>query len=309
MTQNPTSYRREFRRSRQHLWIGILTLGLGFASGQALGLVAGGVLYALAHLYVPDFGWFRRKIDARRQAEAEAELAGMANERVQQLEAILATLSPARRKQYDALWSVCRDIEKASFESQQGALALSIESRLRKLDDLLWAYARLLAIEQDMDIYLEAERKEQLPESCATLEREIETLAAELTASKDNAPAQETRRKLLLSRRDRLDAIRQRLMRIDQARANQELVRSEQSRLVEQVKLIRADALASKNPEILTARIDLSIEHLAQTNRWLAELSEFKDLTQGIVPASKNAEGETASEGRQKTPHATNEAS
>ena len=36
--------------------------------------------------------------------------------------------------------------------------------------------------------------------------------------------------------------------------------------------------MATKNAEALTARIDATVEHLDQTNKWLSELDEFKDL-------------------------------
>jgi hypothetical protein len=69
-----------------------------------------------------------------------------------------------------------------------------------------------------------------------------------------------------------------RRQRIDQAQENLALVLSEQDRLDQQIKLIRADAVATKNAEALTARIDATVEHLDQTNKWLSELDEFKDL-------------------------------
>ena len=40
-----------------------------------------------------------------------------------------------------------------------------------------------------------------------------------------------------------------------------------------------------KNAESLTARIDATVEHLDQTNKWLAEMDEFKDLV-GDMPAT-----------------------
>src|SRR5262249_38665305 len=64
------------------------------------------------------------------------------------------------------------------------------------------------------------------------------------------------------------------------------LVVSEQERLDQQIKLIRADAVATKNAEALTARIDATVEHLDQTNKWLAEMDEFKDLI-GDMPATE----------------------
>jgi hypothetical protein len=64
------------------------------------------------------------------------------------------------------------------------------------------------------------------------------------------------------------------------------LVVSEQERLDQQIKLIRADAVATKNAEALTARIDATVEHLDQTNKWLSELDEFKDLV-ADMPATE----------------------
>ena len=61
---------------------------------------------------------------------------------------------------------------------------------------------------------------------------------------------------------------------------------SEQERLDQQIKLIRADAVASKNAETLTARIDATVEHLDQTNKWISEMDEFKDLV-GDLPSTE----------------------
>ncbi len=95
----------------------------------------------------------------------------------------------------------------------------------------------------------------------------------------------ETRQRYLGSRLERLEVLRKRKQRSDQAQANLALVISEQERLDQQIKLIRADAIASKNAETLTARIDATVEHLDQTNKWLAELDEFKDLV-GDMPST-----------------------
>ena len=94
----------------------------------------------------------------------------------------------------------------------------------------------------------------------------------------------------------------QRLRRIEQAQSNHDLIRAEQERLVEQVKLIRADAIATKNADTLTARIDLSIEHLAATNRWLSEVAEFKDLTAQMPPAPPAAGAAASNSPPQKNP-------
>ncbi len=301
---SPPNYRRLFWKSRDHLWLALLTLGLGFASGEPLGLLVGAVLYALGHVYLPDSASFRRRVDDRRLAADNAESAERARAFEAQRTQLLTTLSAERRRRHQALIAVCQDITAASSETSSGELALSLDTRLRKLDELLWTYLRLLTIEQSLEVYLETERREQLPQAEEAASREIAALEAELAAAADNNPALETRRKLLASRRDRLDALRQRITRVAQARANLDLALSEQERLVEQAKLIRADAVAHKNAESLGARIDLSIEHLAETNRWLSELSEFKDLTGQLpsLPAGAMISAPAANATRQPEP-------
>jgi len=84
--------------------------------------------------------------------------------------------------------------------------------------------------------------------------------------------------------------LRKRQQRIQQAEENLALVVSEQDRLDQQIKLIRADAVATRNAESLTARIDATVEHLDQTNKWLSQLDEFKDLV-GDMPATEQRVG------------------
>lgn len=297
MTDSPASppaYRRLFYRGAEHLWLAVGTFGLGFASGEPLGLLIGAVAYALGLVYLPDSAWFRRRVDARARTVAAAAAARLAAEFETRRAQLLANLSADRRRRHQALVAVCADISAASAETENDALALSLDTRLRKLDELLWTYLRLLTIEQSLETYLETERREHLEPNVAAAEEEIAALETALAATTTSTPAprdemRETRQKLLASRRDRLLALRQRLARVAQARANRDLANSEQERLVEQAKLIRADAIAHKNAESLGARIDLSIEHLAETNRWLSDLAEFKDLTTQLPPVPAGA--------------------
>jgi hypothetical protein len=275
------NYRRAFWSSRHHLWLALLTFGLGFASGEPLGLILGATVYALGLVFVPDMAFFKRSIDERenaaRNSVATAQLAAFKEEQ----EKILGGLSAGRRTRYNQLVAVCQEIDAATAEAHSAA-GLDLETRRSKLAELSWTYLRMLSVEQSLEVYLETERKEGVPAHVRSLENETEALAAEITKLK-NAKSQSTtlagKERLLTSRLERLAALQQRLTRIEQAQANHDLLRSEQERLVEQVKLIRADAIASKNADTLTSRIDLSIEHLAVTNKWISELAEFKDLT------------------------------
>src|SRR5437870_610954 len=282
MDGSSPDYRREFARSPHHLVLGLLTLGLGFASGNLLPLILGSTLYALGWLHVPDMAFFRRWVDKRgeeqRRAAAEAQVA----EFVRRRDALLFGLTAAGRQRYADLALVCRDIEAAGAADGGTSAdpAAAPDPRLRKLDELMWTYLRMLGIQESLDRFLETERREDLPQVVSEAEAEAKRLSAEVDAltAKGGGPAVESKQRYLQSRLERLDVLHKRLQRIDQAKENVDLVGAEQERLVEQVKLIRADAVATRNADAMSARIDATVEHLDQTNRWLAEMEEFKDV-------------------------------
>lgn len=288
MITPPVNYRGRFWKSSQHAWLGLVSLGLGFASGEPLGLLAGAVIYALGWVFLPDSGFFRRAVDAKIEKERAAAEADQLAVFRQQQEQLLQSLTITRRQKHTQLTAVCRDIEAAAKDAS-ALTGLDTETGLRKLDELVWTYLRMLSIEQSLDVFLETERKEDVPRLVHTLEAETANLTAEYerTKSPKAIPGTDPRERLVASHLERLAALRQRLHRIEQARTNLTLVRSEQERLVEQVKLIRAEGVAAKNADALSARIDLSISHLAATNQWLSELSEFKDITQQIPDLSQ----------------------
>ena len=99
----PPNYRRAFWKSRHHVWLALLTLGLGFASGEPLGLLAGATLYALGLVFIPDAGFFRRAIDARATASLDSAAAAQLAEFQKQQEQTLASLSTARRTRHAQL--------------------------------------------------------------------------------------------------------------------------------------------------------------------------------------------------------------
>ena len=200
----------------------------------------------------------------------------------------IASLSPVRRECYTRLAAVCHDIETASADNLLASADPATDPRLRKLDELMWTYLRLLGIQESLEQFLETERSENLPTLLKDAEAEATRLNAEVEAlkAKGNGAAVDTKQRYLGSRLERLEVLRKRQQRSEQAEANLALVVSEQERLDQQIKLIRADAVATKNAEALTARIDATVEHLDQTNKWLSEMDEFKDLV-GDMPSTE----------------------
>jgi hypothetical protein len=207
---------------------------------------------------------------------------------VKRRDTLLGSLTGSRRQRYEALAEVCRDIEHASADNPMAAADPSTDPRLRKLDELMWTYLRLLGIEESLERFLETERREDLPRVVREAEQEATRLSAEIDALKaaGSSAGLETKQRYLGSRLERLEVLRKRQQRIEQAGSNLALVVSEQERLDQQIKLIRADAVATKNAELLTARIDATVEHLDQTNKWISEMDEFKDLV-GDMPSTE----------------------
>jgi hypothetical protein len=295
MEKQAPNYRGEFLRSPHHAALALLTLGLGFLSAQLIGLLAGVTAYALGWIYLPDMGFFRSWVDRRWNAAQRAEDQQKVADFVRRRDALLASLSASRRERYNRLAAVCQDIETASADNLLAAADPSTDPRLRKLDELMWTYLRLLGIEESLEQFLETERRDDLPGTLKEAEAETARLTGDMDAlkAKGGGPSFEAKQRYLGSRLERLDVLRRRQQRVQQAQENLDLVVAEQDRLDQQIKLIRADAVATKNAEALTARIDATVEHLDQTNKWLSELDEFKDLVPDM-PATEARVGYAA---------------
>jgi len=296
MEPSTPNYRSDFFKSPHHVVFGLLTLGLGFISAAALPLIAGVTCYALGWIYLPDMNFFQSWVNRRNERQTQAAEAQKIAEFIQRRDALVASLSTERRERYVRLTMVCRDIEKAGKDQALSSPDPATDPRLRKLDELMWTYLRLLGIEESLARFLETEKHENVPELLQEAEAELARLNAEIEdlKAKGNTATIETKQRYLGSRMDRVEVMRKRRQRLQQAEENLALVLSEQDRLDQQIKLIRADAVATKNAETLTARIDATVEHLDQTNKWLSELDEFKDLV-GDMPATETRVGYEAS--------------
>jgi hypothetical protein len=296
MDEQAPNYHGEFLKSPHHAALALLTLGLGFLSAQVLGLIAGVTAYVLGWIYLPDLPFFRSWVNRRQEGAKGALEAQKVQEFVQRRDALLRSLRPERRERYNRLAQVCRDIEAASADNLLASANPATDPRLRKLDELMWTYLRLLGIEESLESFLETERRENVPDLLKDAETEATRLNNELEAlkAKGGNPTLDTKQRYLGSRLERLEVLRKRRQRSEQAEANLALVVSEQDRLDQQIKLLRADAVATKNAESLTARIDATVEHLDQTNKWISELDEFKDLV-GDMPSTELRVGYQAS--------------
>src|SRR6185295_7768790 len=192
--------------------------GLGFLSANFLGLIVGGTLYSLGWLHLPDMPFFRRSVDRRHETARRAAEAQKVADFVRRRDALLDSLSSSRRERYSRLAMVCRDIETASADNPLASADPATDPRLRKLDELMWTYLRLLGIEESLERFLETERREDLPRVVSEAEQEVARLTTEVEALKVKGPggALDTKQRYLNSRLERLDVLRKRQQRIEQ---------------------------------------------------------------------------------------------
>jgi hypothetical protein len=281
--------RRHFLKSPHHAALAVATLGLGFATGEPLYFIAGAAAYVVGWIFLPDFPFFRKWVEKKEQAQMAATAAGELADFKAKRDQALAALTNSRRQRYAALAEVCQQIEQT--------INVADDPRVQRLEELMWTFLRVLGIEQSLDRFLEFEAREDVPGMLAAAKDEFARLNSEIVELRaaGSSAALDSKERLLESRADLLDTMKKRAERIEQAKNNLELVVAEQERLEQQIKLLRADAMASASPAALSARIDAAVEQLEATNAWIREMDQFRAvIAEPAMPQQRVGFGESA---------------
>lgn len=261
---------KAFARSPHHAWLALLTLGAGLATVSPLGILAGATAYALGWIYLPDSRPFNRWIEGKKRGNDDARLRDFLYKRRQMYDA----LRDSNRQRYDAL---AREIEALSSEFQRDPRLDPgiVRHRCQRLSNLAWTYLRLIHTGEMLDRFIESEDPAELTRKIADMEKELAGIA----------PG--TRSSLAESLASRLGSMKSRLEKRLGAEESRALAISEQERIAELVKLIRADHLASRDAGALSHEIDGAADQLDRTRDWLRGL-EF-DSSPADVPESLTA--------------------
>jgi hypothetical protein len=281
--------RRFFLKSPHHAALAVATLGLGFASGEPLYFIAGAAAYVVGWVFLPDLPFFRKWVEKKQEAAMAATAAGELADFKAKRDQALAALTNSRRQRYAALAEVCRQIEQS--------INAADDPRVQKLEELMWTFLRILGIEQSLDRFLEFEAREDVPGMLALAKDEFARLNNEIVELRaaGRSAALDSKERLLESRADLLETMKKRAERIQQAKDNLELVVAEQERLEQQIKLLRADAMASTSPAAVSARIDAAVEQLEATNAWIREMDQFRAvISEPAMPQQRVGFGESA---------------
>lgn len=283
------NYFQEYLHSKLHLWIGLGCLGLALFSLNFAIIILAAAVYAAAMWLVHDLPSFKKQVDDKYNAEQQAidykKVSDFKANRDRQVMALTKT----RQGKYLELSEICKGIERSTME-QVGEADAASDDRIRKLEELLYTYLKLLSIEQSLEQFIEVSRDENVAKeiddaqaSVDDVTHDIETMMAKTDA---NPATLQAKQRLQTSYKDRLEVLKKRLNKLELAKTNIELVSAEQSRLNDQVRLIRDDSLSSRNADAISDRIDATAQNLENTNQWLTQMNEFKDVVGDMPPTS-----------------------
>ena len=265
------NYHKEFLKSPEHLWTAVGTIGGGLAVGNVVGLLVGVAAYALSWIYLPDAPFFKKKVDAKAVALAEREEEAQAAEFRARRDAMRSALGDDKQSRYNELAAVCQEIESGSTGN---------DALFGKLDELMWTFLKLLTMEEAIRRFLEESKGEDLDAQIAEARGEVDKLAAE------KPEAGSSREKFIASRQQVLEVLQKRKEAVTGASDNLGLVRSEEERLGHQIRLLRAEAVATRNSDMLTVKINSSVATLQDTNALLSQMSSYQEMVADMPQTS-----------------------
>lgn len=276
------NYYKEFLKSPAHAWTALLTVGAGLATANPIGLIVGGAAYALAWIYFPDSKGFKARIEKLRAAEELQRTKLGKAARKEHLSEALDKLPPQDRSRFAEFQKLSREIA-ASIGSHSNADLYPVETLNDNLHEIENTYLRLLNQRGRLKSFVAREHEEPLQISIDNSEVEANELQAQIEAAEKSNPEDEslhTRRRTLELQRTRIETLRQRQKRLRNAEANLDLVEADLARIDEQLKLLLADAASRLDSGSFSHQIDASMQHLSQTNQWLAELESSNSAFQ-----------------------------
>ncbi|MCW1922405.1 hypothetical protein OKA05_07555 [Luteolibacter arcticus] len=260
-----------FAKSPHHLWLGLLTLGVGLATVNGIGMIAGLAAYALGWIYLPDSRLFKNWLATRKQGDEGAKLRQFLFQRRQ----IYDALRSSTRARYDNLAAEIEDLQE-EFHRDPRLNAEIVRQRSERLSNLAWTYLRLLHTGEMLDRFIESEHPQELERKIAAMEKELSAIGTGSKAS------------LAESLQSRLSSLKARLEKRRGAEESRELTASEQERIAELVKLFRADHLASRDAAALSHEIDGAAVQLDRTREWLSglEFDTSPDIPEALAAAA-----------------------
>ena len=253
---NDPNYYKEFAVSKAHAAIGV-GLAAAFAAASPLVLMLAVAGYALSWVYFPTSHLFVKRIHDRLKLAEDLAKKDEVGGFIKRRDSLLERLQEANRARYSSLSRTCAEVAG----NNPGNSLIN-----GKLQELLWAYLKMLLMQQGIETYLSETDGAALESSLQAVEEEIKTLSPEqqrLRSSKESL-----RNTLVQHRKSLADA-----------QENLQVLNSELSRLEHEIQLLRADAIANRNSDFLSAKVNASVESLQESKAILQSMSNAEELS------------------------------
>jgi hypothetical protein len=240
--------------------VGLLTAGASaLMTGEPLpALVALGV-EGLYLGIVPSMKRFQRAIRANHEAE-EAPEAGR-----KEVEALLAELAPSQREHYQSLVGLKEKILE-NYRRLPAGRMLSTDSGPR-LDALLTSFLRLVSALNHHRAYLNSADRQPL-------EKELRELEAEV--------AQEANPRLKDVKEKRLEILRKRLSRFEQAGESREVVSHQLAGIEDLMRLTHEQSITIRDPETVNRQLDVVSAEVEATDETVREMERLLDFQEEV---------------------------
>lgn len=235
--------------------VGLLTAGASsLMTQQPLpALVALGV-EGLYLGIVPSMKRFQRAVRAR------SGEAGPDSER-KEMDALLAELAPSQREHYQTLVGLKEKILE-NYRRLPGGKVLVTDSEPR-LDALLTSFLRLVSALNHHRTYLNSTDREQLEKELRALESEV---------------AQETNPRLKDVKEKRLEILRKRVARFEQAGEIREVVSHQLAGIEDLMRLTHEQSITIRDPETVNRQLDVVSAEVEATDETVREMERFMDF-------------------------------
>jgi hypothetical protein len=239
--------------------VGLLTAGASsLMTGEPLpALVALGV-EGLYLGIVPSMKRFQRAVRARGGDEA-------GDSARKEVDALLAELAPSQREHYQALVGLKEKILE-NYRRLPAGKVLATDSEPR-LDALLTSFLRLVAALNHHRTYLNSTDREQL-------EKELRGLEAEV--------AQEANPRLKDVKEKRLEILRKRVGRFQQAGESREVVSHQLAGIEDLMRLTHEQSITIRDPETVNRQLDVVSAEVQATDETVREMERFMDFQDEI---------------------------
>ncbi|XXF76557.1 hypothetical protein P2318_26380 [Myxococcaceae bacterium GXIMD 01537] len=202
---------------------------------------------------------FQRAVRSQREPEKEAESAR------QQVDALLGDLHPSQRQHYQALVDL-REKILANYQKLPAGRMLVADSAPR-LDSLLTSFLRLVSALNHYRQYLGSSNREPLEKERRELEAEVEG---------------ESNPRLKGVKEQRLEILRKRLARFEQAKESREVVSHQLAGIEDLMRLTHEQSITIRDPESVNRQLDMLSAEAEATDETVREMERFMEFTEEI---------------------------